>query len=83
MDQSATRAFDRIKSKMTKAPILRLPDFDKVFELACDASNVDIGGVLSQESHPVAFSNEKFSDAKHKYSPYDLKVYIVIQALQH
>lgn len=83
MDQSASHAFDRIKSKMTKAPVLRLPDFDNIFELACDASNVDIGGVLSQESQLVAFFNEKFSNAKCKYSPYELKFYIVIRALQH
>ena len=52
---SATRDFKEIKRKTTKAPVLQFLDFDKVFEIACDASNVGIGGVLSQERHPIVF----------------------------
>eukprot|EP00268_Persea_americana_P054391 TRINITY_DN6228_c9_g1_i2.p2 TRINITY_DN6228_c9_g1~~TRINITY_DN6228_c9_g1_i2.p2 ORF type:complete len:117 (+),score=21.63 TRINITY_DN6228_c9_g1_i2:402-752(+) len=80
---SATKAFEEIKRKIIEAPVLQIPDFDKVFEIACDASNVGIGGVLSQETHPIAFSNEKISDAKKKYSFYDLEFYAVLQSLRH
>ena len=52
---SATRAFEEIKRKTTEAPLLQILDFDKLFEIACDASNVGIGGVLSQERHPIVF----------------------------
>ena len=38
----AARAFTEIKRKMSSAPILKLPDFSKVFEVACDASQMAI-----------------------------------------
>ncbi|CAL8109259.1 unnamed protein product [Prunus armeniaca] len=51
----AAKAFTILKQYITQAPVLRHHDLTKVFEVACDASEVRIGGVLSQEGHLVAY----------------------------
>ncbi len=41
-------AFDILKRKLTKEPILVHPDFTKMFKLYTDASDVGLGVVLMQ-----------------------------------
>jgi len=67
---------------MAEAPVMRLPDFSKAFEVTCDASGLAIRGVLSQESHPVAYFSEKLN-VQQGYSTYDKEFYAVIQALRY
>jgi len=68
----ADKAFKEIKERMATTPVLRHPNFSKVFEVAW------IGGVLSLEGCPIAFFSEKLKEAKQKYSTYDKKFYVVV-----
>jgi hypothetical protein len=49
------QAFDALKLKLTQAPLLQLPDFEKTFELECDASGIGIGGMLIQGGKTCCF----------------------------
>jgi len=51
--------FETLKDKLTKAPMLTLPNFTKSFEIECDASNIGIGAFLFQKGHPITFLSEK------------------------
>jgi hypothetical protein len=53
-----------LKGILVKVPVLKLPDFDKDFEIHSDASDFAIGGVLVQDGRPVAFQSKKLSETE-------------------
>jgi hypothetical protein len=75
-------AFNTLKERLTHAPLLQLPNFDKVFELECDASGIGLGAVLLQDHKPIAYFSEKLSGAALNYSTYDKELYALVRTLQ-
>jgi hypothetical protein len=73
-------AFNTLKSRLTQAPLLQLPDFDNIFKLECHASGFGIGGVL-QGGKPVAFFSKKLSGPPLNYLTYDKELYVVVRVL--
>ena len=67
-----------MKRKITEQPVLVLPDFQKTFQVKCDASGFAIGVVLSQEDRPISYFSENMDEAKLKYSIYDKEFYAII-----
>ena len=55
------KSFNMWKQKVTKQPILALPNFNKVFQVDCDARGTTIGVVMSQEGRPISYFSEKLN----------------------
>ena len=68
--------------KIIERPILVLPNFEKTFQVRCDASGVSIGTILNQDNRIVAYFSEKLNETKRKYSTYDKEFYAMIQTLK-
>jgi hypothetical protein len=77
----AETTFHQLKSAITSAPVLALPDFVKPFILETDASGVGIGAVLHQEGHPIAYFSKKLVPRNQKKSAYFREMLAIAEAI--
>lgn len=81
-------SFETLKKKLAELPTLIQPDFNKPFELHCDAATSSgIGVVLCQrdeEGHvyPLAFSSRSLSKFEQKYSVRELEALSIVWGIK-
>ena len=82
-------SFSKLKLMLAQAPILRFPDWKKVFWLETDASNVGIGAVLTQEVEgceermPVAYASRSLRSAEKNYLTTDKEGLAIVWAVKN
>ena len=84
---SCQKAFDLLKEEFSKQPVLSLPDLNKPFAIATDASKDASGGILLQpdsngEWHSCSYLSQSFSPTERNYDIYDRELLAVIQGLK-
>ncbi|GJT79111.1 reverse transcriptase domain-containing protein [Tanacetum coccineum] len=84
--EDCIQAFQILKKKLTEAPILIAPDWDKPFELMCDASDYAIGAVLGQriEKHfrPIHYASKTMTEAESNYTTTEKEMLAVVYAFK-
>ena len=65
------KAFDTLKEKISKMPVLALPDLQRPFEIETDASDYAMGAVLMQHGKPICYHSETFNSEVVNYPTYD------------
>ena len=83
-------AFEALKTCLTTAPVLRLPDFSREFRftLQTDASDVGIGAVLHQSAsdgrnHVIAYASRSLSPAEVKYTTQEKEALAIVWACDY
>jgi transposase InsO family protein len=76
------KAFEELKTALCEAPVLQVPDFEREFVLATDASNLAISAVLNQRVEgklaPVAYYSRLLNHTERKYSTYEKECLAVL-----
>ena len=75
------KSFDTLKTALTSAPVLALPDFSKPFTIETDASATGMGAVLMQNSHPVAYLSKALGVKTQALSTYEKECLALIMAV--
>lgn len=84
--QAADKAFGELKLALISAPVLRNPDFGLPWTLQCDASDIGVGAVLSQNDadgeHAVAYFSMKLTDCQKNYTVSERECLAVVLACE-
>ncbi|KAJ9561478.1 hypothetical protein OSB04_006638 [Centaurea solstitialis] len=76
------RAFNKLKGKLTSAPILTLPNGTDGFVVYCDASKLGLGYVLMQDRKVIAYALRKLKVHELNYPTHDMELAAVVYALK-
>nr|GEW26788.1 reverse transcriptase domain-containing protein [Tanacetum cinerariifolium] len=84
--KECVEAFQILKKKFTKAPILIAPDLDLPFELMCDASDFAIGVVLGKHDdkhfRPIHYASRTMIEAESRYTITEKEILAVVYAFK-
>jgi len=81
-DAKCEKSFQELKKRLTSALVLILPNSKESLVVYCDASKIDLGGVLMQNRQVVAFVSRQLKMHEKNYPTHDLELVAVVFVLK-
>ena len=75
-------AFKDIKKMVCQQTLLTYPDWNKPFDIHTDASDYQLGAVISQEGKPIAFFSRKLNSAQKNYTTTEKELLSIVETLK-
>jgi hypothetical protein len=76
------KAFDNIKKIICREVMLFFPDFSKPFHIYADASDKQLGAVITQDDKPIAFYSRKHNSAQQSYTNGEHELLSIVETLR-
>jgi len=76
------KAFEELKRVFCKEVLLSYPNFNKPFDIHTDASDYQLGSVISQDGKPIAFYSRKLSNAQKNYTVAEKELLSIVETFK-
>jgi hypothetical protein len=76
------KAFENIKKIIYIEVMLTFPDFSKPFHIYTDASDKQLGTVITEDEKPIAFYSRKLDSAQQRYTTGDQELLSIVESLR-
>ncbi|XP_057774999.1 uncharacterized mitochondrial protein AtMg00860-like [Salvia miltiorrhiza] len=80
--EDCERSFQELKTRLTTAPVLAIPDENMSFVVYTDASKLGLGCVLLQDRKVIAYTSHQLKPHEINYPTHDLELATVVHALK-
>jgi hypothetical protein len=76
------KTFDIIKKIICREVMLTFPDFSKPFHIYTDASDKQLGAVITQDEKPIAFYSREPNSAQQRYTTGEQELLSIVETLR-
>ena len=75
-------AFKEIRNTIARQVLLKYPDYKQPFDIFTDASDFQLGAVITQSDWPIAFYSRKLNAAQRNYTTMEKELLSIIETSQ-